>query len=356
MQLTLVVPELVWPEPDDRETFDTLSCPGLNTLIARSRLQRRAPQSFEATLGDTFGLGDSVPWAAFRVLGESSAPTAAGADPCWLCADPVHLRLHQEKLILADASSLDISLDEAQEITAELNRQFADVGTFHVATAGRWYLQLAGETDLGHFDVPPLSIVAGRKLDRQLPETPEARHLRQLLNEVQMVLYGQPANERREAAGQATINSLWLWGAGVRPAANTTSASNFAGVWSEDVLTCGLGRAYGIPTQPPPDDLAGLLSQAAAGSRQLLVLDTLQRPVQYEDADAYASELARLDRRWFAPLQKALASGKIKQLRLEASTAYATVAWESGRSEQWQLWRRPRPLAATAQALARGEG
>ncbi len=356
MQLTLVVPELVWPEPDDRETFDTLSCPGLNTLIARSRLQRRAPQSFEATLGDAFGLDGSVPWAAFRVLGESAAPTAAGAAPCWLCADPVHLRLHQEKLILADASSLDIRLDEAQEITAELNRQFADVGTFHVATAERWYLQLAGETDLGRFDVPPLSIVAGRKLDRQLPETPEARHLRQLLNEVQMVLYGQPANERREAAGQATINSLWLWGAGLRPAANATSAGHFAGVWGDEVLACGLGRAHGIPTQPLPDDLAALLAQAAAGSRQLLVLDGLQRPVQYEDADAYASELARLDRRWFAPLQKALASGQIKQLRLQASTAYAAVAWESGRGDQWQLWRRPRPLAATAQALARGEG
>ncbi|MQM32582.1 MAG: hypothetical protein CRU78_19645, partial [Candidatus Accumulibacter phosphatis] len=220
MQLTLVVPELVWPEPDDRATFDALVCPGLNTLIARCRLQRRAPQSFEASLGDAFGLNGSVPWAAFRVLGESQAPPAAGADPCWLCADPVHLRLHQDKLILADGSSLDISLDEAQELIAELNRQFADVGTFHVATADRWYLQLAGETNLGHFDVPPLSVVAGRKLGRQLPETPEARHLRQLLNEVQMVLYGQPANEKREEAGRSTINSLWLWGAGAQAAAN----------------------------------------------------------------------------------------------------------------------------------------
>jgi hypothetical protein len=358
MQLTLVVPELVWPEPDDRETFDALACPGLNTLIARSRLQRRAPQSFEATLGDAFGLAGNVPWAAFRVLGEKQAPTPSAADPCWLCADPVHLRLHQEKLILADAGSLDISSDEAHEITAELNRQFADIGTFHVASADRWYLQLAGETDLGHFDVPPLSVVAGRRLARQLPATPQARHLRQLLNEVQMVLYGQPANERREAAGRATINSLWLWGAGVRPAAGTGAGTgDFAGVWGEDVLTCGLGNAFGVPTRALPDDLGALLAQAPAGSRQLLVIDALQRPVQYEDADAYRKQLARLDARWFAPLQKALAGGRIKRLRLEASTAYATLAWESGRGEQWQLWRRPRPLAATAQALAReGDG
>ena len=77
MQLTLVVPELIWPEPDDRHTLDALRCPGLTTLIARSRLRRRPPQSLEATLADAFGLTENVPYAAFRLLGEASAPTAA---------------------------------------------------------------------------------------------------------------------------------------------------------------------------------------------------------------------------------------------------------------------------------------
>ena len=352
MQLTLVVPELIWPEPDDRETLDALACPGLNTLIARSRLTRRPPQSLEATLGDAFGLSGNVPWGAFRVLGEDQAPSASTADPCWLCADPVHLRLHQEKLILADAGSLDISLEEAQELTAELNRQFADIGSFHVATADRWYLQLAGDTDLGHFDVPPLSVVAGRSVSRQLPETPEALRLRQLLNEVQMVLYGQAANERREESGRSTINSLWLWGAGTAPKAST---SDFAGIWGGDVLACGLGRAFGVAVRPPPDDLGALLTQSPGGSRQLLVLDSLQRPVQYQDADAYRRQLAELDKRWFSPLRTALANGGTGRLRLVAPTTYAVLVWESGRGEQWRLWRRPRPLAATAQALARGE-
>lgn len=350
MQLTLVVPELVWPEPDDRHALDALHCPGLNTLIARSRLRRRPPQSLEATLGDAFGLAGNVPYAAFRVLGEADAPSAS--EGCWLCADPVHLRLHQERLILADGGSLGIALEEAREIVAELNRQFADVGRFHVATADRWYLKLAAETDLGHFDVLPLSAVAGRRVGSQLPETPQARGLRQLLNEVQMVLHGQPANERREAAGQPTINSLWLWGAGALPAAHK---ANFDGVWASLPLARGLGRASGLVVQQPPENAAVLLARAAAGSRQLLLLDGLQGAVQYEDADAYRAGLHELEARWFAPLQKALAGGAISRLQLHASTAYATLAWESGRGEQWQLWRRPRPLAATAQALARGE-
>ena len=55
MQITLVVPELIWPEPDDRDALDALPCPGLGTLIARGQIDRRPPQSVEATLADTFG-------------------------------------------------------------------------------------------------------------------------------------------------------------------------------------------------------------------------------------------------------------------------------------------------------------
>lgn len=352
MQLTLVVPELLWPEPDDRESVDALRCDGLNTLIARSRCTRRPPQSLEATLCDAFGLAGNAAYAAFRVRGEVAEPIVAGA--CWLCADPVHLRLHQERLILADGGRLDITAAEATAIVDELNRQFPDRGTFHVGTPDRWYLQLAGHIELGHsdlgrFDVLPLSVVAGRSVGRQLPETAEWRWLRQWLNEVQMVLHQHPANTRREDAGQSTINSLWLWGAGVLPAG---SAQDFTGVWSNHPLARGLGRAFGVPVQAVPDDAAALLAQASPGSHPLLVLDSLQAPVQYEDGEAYRAQLLALETRWFAPLQRALASGKIRRLRLAASTAYAMLTWESSRSEQWRLWRRPQPLAATVQALA----
>lgn len=350
MQITLVVPELVWPEPDDRQTFGALSCPGLCTLIARSPVSRRPPQSVEATLTDAFGLAENVAYAAFRVLGETGI--AAAEEACWICADPVHLRLHQERLILADGGSLNIARAEAEAVVAELNRHFADVGTFHVAAADRWYLQLPGNIELGRFDVLPLSAVAGRRVGRQLPETPAASWLRRLLNEAQMVLHRHPVNESREDAGRSTINSLWMWGAGVLPA---RGAANFAALWSDNALARGLGRAFGVPLERLPESLDDVLAGATGDGRQMVILDALQGPVQYEDADAWRAGLLDLEARWFAPLQKALAGGTVRQLRLEASTAYATLAWDSRRSDQWKLWRRPQTLAATAQALAGGD-
>lgn len=351
MQLTLLVPELIWPEPDDRDTLDALACPALNTLIARSHFVRRPPQSLEATLSDAFGVPDGAPYAAFRLLGERLAPDELAADACWVCADPVHLRFQQDRLILADSGSFGIELDEAHALAGELNRHFSDLGRFHVAAADRWYLQLTAGSDLHSLDVPPLSAIAGRRVERQLPPTPQTAGLRKLLNEAQMVLHGHPANALRESAGRMPINSLWLWGAGALP---QNMESDFDGVWSGNPLALGLGRAAGVPTHAVPGDAATLLASIAPDSHHLIVLEDLLGPVQYQDGDAYRAALLALEDRWFAPLRKALAAGRLKRLRLEASTAYGALAWESGRSEQWKLWRRARPLATVAQNLAKG--
>lgn len=348
MQLTLLIPELIWPEPDDRETLDQLACPALNTLLARGRLRRRPPQSLEATLSDAFGQPEGAPYAAFRLLGEADAPLEAGHG-CWVNADPVHLRFHQEQVILADSGSFEIELDDARALADELNRQLSDSGRFHVAAADRWYLQLVDSTWLDGFYNPPLSAVAGRRIERLLPETTQARRLRTLHNEAQMLLYAHPVNQQREDAGRMTINSLWLWGAGTLPARRECA---FDGVWSLNPLALGLSRAAGVPTHPLPEDAATLLEHAAAETSHLIVLDDLLGPVQYENAASYRTALLDLEIRWFAPLRAALAAGRITQLNIEASTAYAALDWECRRGDLWKLWRRPQPLARVAQQLA----
>jgi len=347
MQITLLVPELIWPEPDDRATLDDLSCPGLQALIARSCLDCRPRQSIEATLADGFGLGGSAAYAACRAHGEEP-PLAVGAD-CWLCVDPVHLRLHQERLILAGGASLEIAVTEAASIVADFNREFADLGSFHFRAADRWYLQLPLETELGVFDVPPLSLVAGRRVARQLPEEPGLRWLRRWLNEAQMLLHQHPVNQARERELRTTINSLWLWGGGRLPPAIDCP---FSSLWSDGVLARGLACAAGVAVSPLPAQAGEFLAQASRGGNHLLLLETLQSPANDDDGDAWRAALIDLERRWFAPLQKALARGAVERLCLEAPTAYATVTWDARRGDQWKLWRRPSSLAETARSLA----
>lgn len=358
MQLTLLVPEIIWPEPDDRNALDDIACPALNTLLARSKLTRRAPQSLEATLTDAFGHPEGAPYAAFRLLGETNAvqAPALAEDACWLCSDPVHLRFHQESLILADSGSFDLALEEAQSLTDALNRHFSAAGQvvhFHVATADRWYLQLADRAILDDFDAPPLSAVAGRSVEQLLMSSSQTSNLRQLLVEVQMLLHAHATNQTRECKGEMPINSLWLWGAGTLP---PRIESPFDGVWSINPLARGLARAAGVPTHPVPTDANSLLAHTAPDTRHLVVLEDLLAAVHYENGDAYRNAIAGptgLERRWFAPLRQALVTGQIKNLCVEASTAYAALKWQCGRYDQWKLWRRPEPLDKLAQHLAK---
>ena len=54
VHLTLLVPELIWPEPADQFTLGKLSAPGLEWLLARARLERRPRQPYETALTGGF--------------------------------------------------------------------------------------------------------------------------------------------------------------------------------------------------------------------------------------------------------------------------------------------------------------
>ncbi len=343
MRLTLLIPELIWPEPGDAETFAGLACPALATLLARGRRTdaTREAATFDAAIARAFGLDRAVPYAALRLLGEGIDPGEAH----WACADPVHLRLHQERLILADGSRIDVAMAEAETLTGELNRYFGDVGEFRATAPDRWYLRLSAAAD---FETLPLSAMAGRRVERLLPEDRHTAWLRKLLNEAQMLLHGHAINESRGDSGRMTINSLWLWGPGQLP---RELRAEWTAVFSDHPLACGLARCTGIPAEAAPAGLAELETQAGTDGRVLVTLDPLLRAVQYEDSEAWRSGLAKLESDWFAPLAAAVRRGRI-ELDLRASTIYGELGWQAGRGDLWKFWQRPQPLQTLAQSLA----
>ncbi len=335
MHLTLLVPELLWPEPADQLTLGKLSLPGLETLLARSRLERRPARPFEHGLAGVFGL-DAAPFGILRRLGEAPGQTPSGH---WLCADPVHLRFHHERIVLADAGAFDLSLAEAQEIVDALNGEFADIGRFHVADARRWYLQLNVAVD--HL-AAPISAVAGRRVDGESGGGTQA--LTRWLNEVQMFLHGLPTNARRQESGQPAINSLWLWGSGALPA---NAPRTFSAVYAEGPLASGLARFSGLEARPLPAGLSSL--GPAAGANPLVVLDNLLPRVLYEDGEGWRQAIGALEAGWFAPLSRG--SG-VSRLTLVAPTVYGELHFELSGSDRWKIWKRGKPLADVAHTLA----
>ncbi|MGZ7354524.1 hypothetical protein ACXWRX_09325, partial [Streptococcus pyogenes] len=72
-----------------------------------------------------------------------------------------------------------------------------------------------------------------------LPQGPQGRRWRVLINEAQVLLHQHPLNAERRAKGLPPVNSLWLWGAGRLPA---QVRGAFEGVIGDDLLLAALAR------------------------------------------------------------------------------------------------------------------
>jgi len=333
--LTLLIPHLLWPEPQDIDAFDDLAAPGMATLLARARLERQPQKTWEEALLDCLTPQGSL--AMLRRQGEADGPCKL--DGHWLCADPVHLKFHHERVVLADTSAFALSEAESTALIDALNREFADIGLFQAPHPQRWYLHL--ETALA-YSAQPLSAAAGRTLE--LPESGDASQVKRWLNEIQMFLHAHPVNQAREAQGLPMVNSLWLWGNHQAPA---TSSGEFSGIWSDQPLAIGLGRVSGVPQHPAAIDLGNVLAHAAPDSRHLILLDSLLTPALYEDSAAWRDALLQLEEHWFAPLLR-----QPQALSLIAPTRYGCLHWHFQPRDRYKFWRRPQSLAALARSLA----
>lgn len=151
-----------------------------------------------------------LPWAARLAAADG---VDVGTRP-WGLLTPVHWRVGTDAVHLADPREL--ALDEAASRAAfDAVRPLFDSEGFTMAWGAplRWY---ASHPMLATLATASIERVVGRNVDRWLPAQGEARRVRRLQSEVQMLLHAHPLNAAREAAGALTLNSFWLSGCGVR--------------------------------------------------------------------------------------------------------------------------------------------
>jgi hypothetical protein len=378
MNCHLLIPSLFPPQQwIDADLLRDMRLPALETLLARGRRNPLPPDGMEAWLCRTFGVSHPLlnplpevspspqpspaserggkregrlfrlkanvkgadfdcdwPVAAFTLLADGGTP---GGD-FWLLADPVHLQLQRDRMVLVDAGNLDISADEAASLTSALNLHFAQDGLIFLPTRpDRWHLRLAQPARL---ETHPLDAVIGRNIRSFLPGGPDGKRWHTLLNEIQMLLHSHPVNEKREQRGELTVNSIWPWGGGVLPE-NMTAP--YAQVWANDDLARGLAVAAGVPRAETPTSAAEWLSQAAPGVN-LIVLDALRSAALSGDFLRWRENLLRLENDWFAPLRQALSSGRLSGLSLHVFADTSAQSFSISRADSWKIWRRRKPF------------
>ena len=348
MHCHLLLPDLFWPALDFPDIYRGLDTPALERLLAKGRrhaaaeaaeAEAPAATSAEAWLCGRFGVDKQADWPAapYSLLADGGEP----GKHHWLRADPVHLRLEGNRLVLADSGVFPLSQQEAESLADSLNAHFSRDGlVFYPLRPDRWYLRVAQAPAL---ETTPLAQAAGRSIDALLPRGADSPSWRARMNDIQMLLHGHAVNEAREATGQLPINSVWIWGGG-KLADAVPGPLN--AVWSADPIAAGLAQAARIAARALPEDAAALLRAGASTGVNLILLDRLRSAAQYGDAHGWRENLQQLERDWFAPLLDALRQERIGMLSLHALGPAGAVSVETTRGDLRRFWRRTKPLAS----------
>src|SRR5436853_2915614 len=115
MHCELVIPGLFSAPAEAR-------LPSLELLLARGRARSGESQPLERWLAEAFGLEDEpIAAGALTALAGNRDP----GEERWVRADPVHLRLMRDRLILVPAAAFGVSREEAEALCETLNEHFA---------------------------------------------------------------------------------------------------------------------------------------------------------------------------------------------------------------------------------------
>jgi hypothetical protein len=202
-----------------RQALQTLKLPGLESMLGRmSMLSRDEGDAFslspphERALARALGLAGAdgeLPWAAWQAARDGIET----GDLAWGLLTPVHWEVGSDQVLLTDPAALALGDEDARVFFEAVRPLFESEGAALMYGAPRrWYV---AHESLRELATASLDRAAGRNVDAWLPAGPNARLLRRLQNEVQMLLYTHPLNAEREARGELPLNSVWLSGCGL---------------------------------------------------------------------------------------------------------------------------------------------
>jgi len=330
--------DLPLEELDARFVVDDL--PTLNRILGLSSACDNNDFTIDALLSSALNLRPEVSESGAQVsavegLAMAQACADGHQDPRrLLLAEAIHLQADMHGAIAIPILADSINQNDIDIIINDLADLFKVDCDIKSIDEGRFLLQLKEFDSPTHYP-HPLSIL-GKSISPFIEQSREILPWYRLVNEFQMFMYQHPINQRRQLEGRLTINSLWVWGAGERPALNLKP------LWyCDDPLLNHFASSLGLPIES--------CSNIAAGddSKNAVIVDL--RLLQYlkSGLDWNLDELLLdIERSIFEPLLKSL-SRRPGPLKLRGGY---NLDFELKRADRFKFWRRPGSLLAWRQA------
>src|SRR6516225_3960117 len=328
-ELVIVIPDLYQPRELSSAGLETVARFGARTRLAagwrrwllgdidRVDLEGVAPACIAAAALDP-------------ALAASFANSLTPSVTSWI-ATAVHLQAGLTRLHFDQRGLLRLTPAEQADLCADFARTF---GSSRQTLAPL----PSGEFLLGTPGLPPLATqepgrAACGELDQMMPAGAAAAPLRRLLAEIEMWLHALPLNEARDSRGEASVTTLWPWGAVgriVRPVPRTPAGLPTA--FGRDAWLQGLWQLNSARCRTPPEDLEEVL---ASGARAAVLVVDVGGQLR-GDAATVAGALRRVDERFVSPALQALRQRALEGVTLILNDTRAHIERRSLR----KLWRR----------------
>jgi hypothetical protein len=169
-----------------------------------------------------------IPWAAWQVA-QSGRDTQGAA---WAWITPCHWHVGRDHIAMRHPQDLALDAGDSQALLSAMWPYFEEDGiALEFDAPDRW---LARGEVFRDFASASLDRVVGRSIDEWLPRSAQAKSIRRLQQEMQMLLYTHPINDERERRGLLPVNSFWVSGTGALPASPVPGPA--PGLWTTQDL------------------------------------------------------------------------------------------------------------------------
>ncbi len=326
--LQIILPFSIPPAVMAADILKELQTPALAKLIAHSKQgQIRVTEDFsrllphESLLAGHMSL-DELATPPSNAQQNSPAIThnkmqQYGLTPTegfWFTLSPVHIHIARDHLVLTDQRKLTMSDDEARALFDAAKVLCEEVGkTLLYGDAKNWFLR----ADEWHaLQTSTMDAACGHNIDIWMPKGDLGIFWRKLQNEIQMSWFINDVNARREARGDALLNSIWLH----------SGSANLSITPSIHDATLSLGK---------------LIAQSKPQETLVLNLDALLAPALNNDWPGWLDAMHKLEADWFAPVLLALSEKKIHSLSLVATDANTLASFKLTPRSFWKFWTPP---------------
>ena len=317
--LDIVIPGLIWPNLADYPVlFKQLEVPHLEKL-----LKRTSRAEYATSYSDIY---HGIPAYAESLRSNSNLAEYYAQQlgvhgfSGYLIAEPTHLRLDRNRLLIGESELLQLNQSESQEIISMLNEDLMPSQQIFYINDELWLIGVDFSTD--GLDTTPLIDIIGKDIADYLVLDEAHLALSRLFNNLQLMLATLALNEERVGDGLLEINGLWLWNK------RLSHKVKFG-----KILTSNPKLGTQIT------DLFKQLPQFDS-----LILDSVYFAASYGDGFAWQELVERLDREVFAQITRLIENGDITSFSLLVPSLEGGVQFNWQISDQWKFWRQTRLL------------